>query len=93
MKRTIWLRTETKKSQEYKAAGIPKTGRFVNIDSAVIISTALLTLLMRTAESTMSKLPVLRMTLALLFLLDRLLKEYFKTARTANKNPDVSSQP
>ena len=65
-----------------EATGNLKTGRFDNADSAVIISsvckvaknrslqfcTALHTLLMMTAESMLSKRPVLRFTVALLFL-------------------------
>ena len=64
--------------KENKVTVIVKTGRFDNIDSAVIIRsvskafqfcTTLLTLLMMTAGSMLSKRPVLRITEALFFLL------------------------
>ena len=50
-----------------------KTGRFDNIDSTVIISSVckeVHTLLMITAESMLSKRPVLRFTVTLLFFLE-----------------------
>ena len=57
-----------------KAAVNLKIGRFDNVESAVIINlfqfcTALLTLLMMTAKSTLSKRPIVKITVALFFLL------------------------
>ena len=50
------------------AKGVCKTGRFEDIDSAVIISSAFLhVLLIMTAEFMLSKRPVLRIIVALLF--------------------------
>ena len=47
---------------------VPKTRRFDNIDSAVIINSVSKALLMMTAESMLSKRPVFRIAMVYIFL-------------------------